>query len=131
MLTDPAVLRTTLPGCKEFNDAGDGRYDVNMVVGIGPVKGTYTGKVRLADAVPPDSYTLEVDARGAAGFMSGKGHFTLAPVEGDPAQTLVRYTGDAHVGGPVAGVGQRLVKAGAGLIIGQFFRAMDKRAAGE
>ena len=131
MLTDPDILRTALPGCQKFESTGDGNYAITMLVGIGPVKGTYTGKVRLADANPLDSYTLEVEARGTAGFMSGKGRFTLAPSEDDPSQTEVHYTGDAQVGGPVAGVGQRLVKAGAGLIIGQFFRSMDKKVAGE
>ena len=130
MLIDPDVLRQTLPGCKSFEPTGDGNYDVTLSVGIGAVKGTYTGRVRLADAKPPDSYTLEVDARGAAGFIKGKGHFALSPEEGQPGHTRVRYTGDAQVGGPVAGVGQRLLKAGAGLVINQFFKAMDKKVAG-
>jgi carbon monoxide dehydrogenase subunit G len=129
VLTDPDTLRTTLPGCQKFEPLGDGSYDVSLTIGIAAVKGTYTGKVRLADAQPPDAYTLEVEARGSAGFVKGQGHFTLSPVAGDPAQTRVEYTGDAHVGGPVAGVGQRLVKAGAQLIAGQFFKALDKKVA--
>jgi carbon monoxide dehydrogenase subunit G len=102
---------------------------VTLTIGIAAVKGTYTGKVRLADAQPPDTYTLEVEARGSAGFVKGKGHFTLTPVDGNPPQTRVEYTGDAHVGGPVAGVGQRLVKAGAQLVAGQFFKALEKKVA--
>ena len=85
--------------------------------------------MRLADAQPPDSYTLEVEARGSAGFVKGKGHFTLTPVDGNPAQTRVDYTGDAQVGGPVAGVGQRLIKAGAQMVAGQFFKALEKKVA--
>jgi hypothetical protein len=30
------------------------------------------------------------------------------------------------VGGKIAGVGQRLLHAGANLVIGQFFKALDK-----
>lgn len=120
------MLRQTLPGCKLFEPLGDNTYNVSMAIGIGAVKGTYNGKVRLADAVPLDSYTLEVEARGAAGFMEGKGHFILQAADGEPNQTRVDYTGDAHVGGPVAGVGQRLLRAGANLIINQFFKSLEK-----
>src|SRR4051794_28335713 len=91
VLTDPATLRETLPGCQRFEPREDGSYDVTMNIGIAAVKGTYTGKVRLADAVPPDSYTLEVEARGSAGFVKGTGHFVLAPVDGQPDQTRVEY----------------------------------------
>src|SRR4051812_43076270 len=124
VLTDPDTLRATLPGCQKFEPLGDGSCEIVLTIGIAAVKGTYTGKVRLADAQAPDAYTLNVEARGSAGWVRGSGHFTLHPLEGQPEQTRVDYTGDAQVGGPVAGVGQRLVKAGAQMIAGQFFKAL-------
>jgi carbon monoxide dehydrogenase subunit G len=63
---------------------------------------------------------------GAAGFVDGRGDFHLAPTGADNAQTLLTYTGDAQVGGKIAGVGQRLIKAGAQMIAGQFFKALEK-----
>ena len=126
VLTDPAVLRRALPGCQKFEPRPDGSYEVTMTIGIAAIKGTYTGTVHLLDEVPPDSYTLKVAAKGAVGFVDGQGDFTLAPAGPAEAQTLVRYTGTAQVGGKIAGVGQRLLQAGAQMIAGQFFKALDK-----
>ncbi|HET7076624.1 MAG TPA: carbon monoxide dehydrogenase subunit G [Chloroflexia bacterium] len=126
VLTDPETLRRTLPGCQKFELQPDGSYSVTLSIGIAAIKGTYTGSVRLENEQPPDSYTLKVGAKGAAGFVDGRGDFHLAPGGVDNGQTVLTYTGDAQVGGKIAGVGQRLIKAGAQLIAGQFFKALEK-----
>ena len=126
VLTDPETLRRTLPGCQKFELQPDGSYNVTMSIGIAAIKGTYTGHVRLENERPPDFYTLKVGAKGAAGFVDGRGDFILAPTGAENAQTLLTYTGDAQVGGKIAGVGQRLIKAGAQMIAGQFFKALEK-----
>ena len=57
--------------------------------------------------MPPESYTLTVDGRGAPGFAKGTGHVQLID-QGDDA-TLMKYEGDMQVGGKLAGVGQRML----------------------
>ncbi|HUS16814.1 MAG TPA: carbon monoxide dehydrogenase subunit G [Chloroflexia bacterium] len=124
VLTDPETLRRSLPGCQQFDLQPDGAYRVTMSIGIAAIKGTYTGTVHMLDEQPPDRYALKVGAKGAAGFVDGRGNFTLVPLA--PDQTRVSYTGQAQVGGKIAGVGQRLLQAGAQMIAGQFFKALDK-----
>ena len=124
MLTDPDTLKRTLPDCQKFDKQDDGSYSVTMNIGIAAIKGTYSGKVQMLNEKPPESYTLKMSARGGVGFVDGEGHFILAP-EGSNA-TLLRYTGKANVGGKIAGVGQRVLHAGANMVIGQFFKALDK-----
>jgi carbon monoxide dehydrogenase subunit G len=126
VLTDPESLRRNLPGCQKFEPQGDGAFDVVLSIGIASIKGTYTGTVHLLNEKPPDSYTLAMSARGGVGFVEGEGHFNLSPADGNAEKTLLNYTGTAQVGGKIAGVGQRLLNAGANLVIGQFFRAMEK-----
>jgi carbon monoxide dehydrogenase subunit G len=128
-MTDPEVLRRTLPGCQKFERRPDGSYDIAMSVGIASIRGTFTGSVHLLDERPPDSYTLKLSAQGAVGFVNGYGDFVLKPAGEDGDGTVVSYTGEAQVGGKIAGVGQRLLQSGANLIIGQFFKAMDREVA--
>ena len=125
VLTDPGALQRTLPGCQRFETRSDGGHDLTMSIGIAAIKGTYTGTVHMLNEQPPTSYTLKLSAKGGVGFVSGHGDFTLAPGE-QAEKTLLTYKGEAQVGGKIAGVGQRLLHAGANLIIGQFFRAMEK-----
>ena len=126
VLTDPETLRRTLPGCQRFEAQEDGSFNITMSIGIAAIKGTYTGTVRLLNEMPPDSYSLKVAAKGGVGFIDGQGDFVLSPAEDNPDHTKLSYTGQAQVGGKIAGVGQRLLHGGANLVIGQFFRALDK-----
>lgn len=126
VLTDPETLRRTLPGCQKFEAEGDGKYAITLSIGIAAVKGVYSGTVQLMNESPPDSYTLKMSARGGVGFVDGQGDFQLITHEKDTRKTFLTYKGEAHVGGKVAGLGQRLVQAGANLVIGQFFRALEK-----
>jgi uncharacterized protein len=126
VLTDPETLRRTLPGCQKFDLQPDGSYQVTLSIGVAAIKGVYTGFVRMMDERPPESYTLKVSAKGGVGFVDGQGNFTLAPNGDNNQQTLLNYTGRAQVGGKIAGVGQRLIQAGANLVIGQFFKALEK-----
>ncbi|HEX8230772.1 MAG TPA: carbon monoxide dehydrogenase subunit G [Chloroflexia bacterium] len=129
VLTDPETLRRTLPGCQRFDAQEDGSYNITMSIGIAAIKGTYTGTVRLLNEKPPDSYSLKVSAKGGVGFIDGQGDFVLTPAEDNSEHTKLSYTGQAQVGGKIAGVGQRLLQGGANLVIGQFFRALDKEVA--
>lgn len=129
VLTDPETLRRTLPGCQRFESQEDGSYNITMSIGIAAIKGTYTGTVRLLNEKPPDSYSLKVSAKGGVGFIDGQGDFVLTQAEDNGDHTKLSYTGQAQVGGKIAGVGQRLLQGGANLVIGQFFRALDKEVA--
>ena len=115
-LLDPQVLAAVLPGCKKLELVGDSEYEGTLRIQVGPVQGTFMAKVRLDDIQQPDSYTMNVDGRGAPGFLEATGHLTLAA---DGEKTLVTYSGEARVGGRLASVGQRLVETAAKAIIKQ------------
>ena len=107
MVRDPEVLATALPGTQSLEQVGENEYAGKMHVRIGPVSGVFAGKIVVSDEVPPESYTLAVDGRGAPGFANGTGHVQL--FERDDGKTLMQYEGDMQVGGRLASVGQRLI----------------------
>jgi hypothetical protein len=98
-----------------------------MEVGIGPIKGTFHGKISMKEKTPPRSYRLIIEGSGAAGFVRGEGALTLQDEAGD--QTAVHVSGDGEVGGVMAGVGQRLFEGVAKQLMGQFFQCMRSRLA--
>lgn len=124
LLLDPDALRAALPSCKEFRQTGDDAYEAVMSVGVGAIKGTYNAKINVRDKEPPTSYRLVVEGTGRPGFLKGDGLITL---DDQGENTSVTYQGQALVGGMIAGVGQRLISASAQLIIGQFFKAMERQ----
>jgi carbon monoxide dehydrogenase subunit G len=124
MLSDPEGLRHCLPGCEKFDEIAPGRYETVLKAGVAGIKGTFTGRVTLSDAKPPQSYTLTVEGTFSGGFVKGVGNISLAP-DGDGSKTKVTYVGDGQVGGPLASVGQRLMDPAARMVVNQFFRCMD------
>jgi len=121
LLQDPEVLGHCLPGCDHLEKIGDDEYAMKMKMVISSIEGLFSGKVRVADPSPPDTFRLVVEGSGKAGFLKGEGLLTL--VAADTA-TEVRYTGDVQVGGTIARVGQRLLDATAKLVIRKFFQRL-------
>jgi carbon monoxide dehydrogenase subunit G len=127
LLTDPQSLQHCTPGCKQLNEIATDEFEATMEVGIGPIKGTFHGKISMKEKAPPRSYRLIVEGSGAAGFVRGEGALTLQDEAGN--QTAVLVCGDGQVGGVMAGVGQRLFEGVAKQLMGQFFQCMQRQLA--
>ena len=126
-LTDPAVLARTIPGCLSLERAGEDRYAISVSAGVGAVRGTYAGEVRLSDLKPHASYVMHASGSGGPGSVRATVSINLHP-EGD--STTLTYSADAVVGGAVAGVGQRMITGVAKRMAGQFFAAVDAELTG-
>lgn len=110
-LMDPAVLQRATPGCQSLVEKAPHQYSAVLKAGVGPVKGTFHGDITIADIVPEKSYTLTSRAKSNVGFVEGIGRVELEG-NGD-GTTIVRFSGEAKVGGMLASVGGRLVEAAA------------------
>jgi carbon monoxide dehydrogenase subunit G len=117
LVRDPEVLATALPGTQSLEQISENEYAGKMHVRIGPVSGDFDGKIVVSDEVPPESYTLAVNGRGAPGHAHGTGYVQL--FEHDDSKTLMQYQGDMQVGGRLANVGQRLIDSASKSMIHQ------------
>ncbi|GAA2055600.1 hypothetical protein GCM10009839_75380 [Catenulispora yoronensis] len=122
-LTDPVALAAAIPGCERLELVAPDVYDMVVTVGVGSIKGTYKGRVELADRVAPHSFTLRASGAGAPGTVSAECRMLL--VDEAAGRTRVEYDADAVVGGVVGGVGQRMLGGVARKLAGQFFTGMD------
>jgi hypothetical protein len=120
---DPERLRQAIPGCERLDALGDDEFKATMKVGVAAVKGTFEGKVRLADKKPPESYRLAVEGSGGPGFVRGETLISLSDIEGG---TRVSYSADVQVGGLIAGVGQRMLGGVSKMMAEQFFSRMSQ-----
>lgn len=125
-LLDPEVLAKTLPGTEKLERTGENEYRGTLTVKVGPVQGSFEGGVKLFDLDPPHGYRMEIEGRGAPGFLKGTGKLELEP---RGAQTNLRYEIDAQVGGRVAAVGQRLIESSAKVITRQGLEGLERQLA--
>ena len=122
-LMDPDLLHRTIPGCVSLEEVEPDVFAAEFHLGVAAVKGSYKGRVEIVDKEAPAAYALKIAASGTPGFVEALVHFEL---HGEAAETLLRYSGDAQVGGPIASVGQRVVGGVAKLVISQFFAALTR-----
>jgi uncharacterized protein len=122
-LLDPNVLGSIMPGGKGFEQTAENQYSGVLEVKVGPVQGTFQGQIQLSDIIAPEHYQIQVDGKGATGFVKGNGKLHL---EARDQQTFMEYSGTAQVGGRIASVGQRLVDSAARSIIRQSLDALNE-----
>ena len=126
MLVDPEVLRRCVPGVESLEANPDGSYKMSLKAGVGAIKGSYAGTIRLDEMREPEHYKMLVDGKGSTGFVKGAGTLDLAE-QGE--ETLVSYAGEVSVGGTIASVGQRMIQSSAKMMAAQFFAALEAEAA--
>ncbi len=106
LVRDPDVLMQCLPGIQTVKKISDSEFLGEVVLRIGPFSGTFAGRVKVSDEIPPQRCTLTVEGTGSLGFLKGVGTVDLSETDGN--RTLMDYRGEIQIGGKVASVGQRL-----------------------
>jgi carbon monoxide dehydrogenase subunit G len=121
-------LEKALPGCEKLEEIGFKEYDATLKVGVASIKGTYNGKIRLTNIEELKHYSLVVEGAGAQGHLNGEAVFDIeSGGEWDKFRTIVKYKGVANVGGTLAGIGARMLSPVAKLMIGNFFKSIEKQ----
>jgi carbon monoxide dehydrogenase subunit G len=120
---DPKLLKQAIPGCDKLEAIGPDEYKATMKIGVGGVKGTFEGKVRLSEMKEPDSYRMAVEGSGGPGFIRGETVITLTDAS---AGTRVSYAADVQVGGLIASVGQRMLGGVSKMMADKFFTRMGE-----
>ena len=123
-LNDMDVLARVVPGCERLDQTGDNEFEGTVKIGIQSIKGTYNGRIRLEDVQPPHHYKLVANGKSANGVVDGSGTVDL---EEQGEKTLLKYGGDAQIGGVLASVGQRLVEGAARQLINQSLKALAEQ----
>jgi len=128
LLTNREVLMRAMPGLKSLEPKSETYYNAELEIGVAGIKGRYKGYLELQDVRPGEGYKMVLHGEGPMGFMDSTVLVSLEPASGGEDGTELTYSGDAKVGGTVAGVGQRMLSGVAKLIIGQFFNGLQKEA---
>ena len=126
-LTDIEVLKQAIPGVESIDEIGPNEYSAKMNVGIGIVRGRFSGRVKLSDLDEPTSYRMAVTGDGPGGWIKGSGVLSLEGEE-SPDVTKVSVEGDTQVGGLLARVGQRMIGNASNTLMKQFFAGIEKAA---
>ena len=123
-ILDPETLAEILPNCKSLDPIGDHKFDANIEIKIGPIKGQFKSKLSLFDLDPPNGYKFDVNGDGSKGQMRGAGEILLTTQDG---RTEFIFIATGSVSGIIARVGQRLIEATGKKLMDQGFENFKKR----
>ena len=124
LLLDPDVLASALPGVERFDEVEPDTYESTMRVGIASVRGTYTGRIEVLEQSPPESYRLRIDGAGKPGGARADARVELTEAGNG---TTMHYRAEVKARGTIARLGGRLLGGVARLLIGQFFKAIERQ----
>ena len=124
LLLDPDVLASALPGVERFDEVEPDTYESTMRVGIASVRGTYTGRIEVLEQSPPESYRLRIDGAGKPGGARADARVELVE---NGSGTTMHYRAEVKARGTIARLGGRLLGGVARLLIGQFFKAIERQ----
>jgi carbon monoxide dehydrogenase subunit G len=123
-LNDPDKLVQAIPGAQNVEKSDDENLTANVRIKIGPISAKFSGKIKLSDINPPNSYTLTGEGSGgAAGFAKGVAKVAL---DDHNDGTVLKYSVEANVGGKLAQIGQRLIDTAANKLADEFFGKFNK-----
>ncbi|WP_245671204.1 CoxG family protein [Pseudobacillus wudalianchiensis] len=122
-LQNKEALRRSLPGCQSFEEVEDNVFNAELGINIGPVKGAFTGVVRQVDINEPESYRLLLEGKGKPGEIDADAQMSLEETD---EGTILTCRADVKVTGVLAAVGQRVMGGVAKVILGQFFKDIQK-----
>ncbi|MYD35919.1 MAG: carbon monoxide dehydrogenase subunit G [Dehalococcoidia bacterium] len=125
LLHDPDALQRMVPGCQSLDAETPQKFSATLAVGVGPIRGRFSGSVEIEDVAVPESYKMTLNGQGPTGFVSGEGMINLTE---DGESTLVEVEADAQVGGTLAQIGSRMIQTAVRMLMGQFFDALSREA---
>ena len=120
---DEKILAATIPGVESFTRSGESDFDVVLTMGVAAIKGTYKGTVGFSEEVEDTSFVLSAKGAGGPGTIGADISVALAP--GADGGSDIIWEADAVLGGPIGGVGQRMLGGVAKRIAKKFFADID------
>ena len=112
------VLQRCIEGCEQLTEVQPGEYEAQLRLGLGAIKGRFTGRAHVTAEQPPESFTLTVEGKGPGGHVRGEAHLQFSARDAD---TDISCDATGEAGGALASVGSRLIHAAASRMMAKFF----------
>jgi len=126
-VNDPRQIGQCLPDVEEVTVVDPTHFDAIVRVGVGPVRGRF--KMKFAMTADEASRRMAMTIAGG-GFGSAVDMTAAADIVADGDATILNWTGEAVMRGPVAAVGGRVLNAQAQKLIAQTFANVREKLSG-
>ena len=123
-LLDPVVLAKITPGVSQLETIEEDNYKSISDIKIGPVKGSFKGKLKVIDKHEPESFAIEMEQLSKIGNAHGTIAMTLSDT--DSEHTELSFDGKVRLSGVIARTGQRVLSGVANTITKEVFASLEQ-----
>ena len=74
MLDTPEMIEKLIPHLHTMREVADGQYEATMKIGIGPVRGEFTGEITVLEKSRPQTYKLGLKGTEPRDGCRGRAH---------------------------------------------------------
>jgi uncharacterized protein len=124
MLMDTDILARIVPAVSRLERIGENEFKAIAEVKLGPVSGSFSGSLNLANIKENEGYTLHVKQNSKIGNADAEVSIALKDLGNN--QTEIAFDGDAKLSGLLARTGQRVLSGVASTLTKQFFSNFDE-----
>lgn len=124
MLMDADTLARITPGVSELEETGPDTYKAIANVKMGPVSGSFSGQLEVAEKQEPESFVLKIQQNSKIGNVAADVKIDLE--ETGAETTTLSFDGKARLSGLLARTGQRVLSGVANTLSKQFFKALEE-----
>lgn len=124
LLLEPDVLARITPGISRLEKIGEDQYKAIAEVKMGPVQGTFTGQLEVAEKQPHESFLLKISQKSKIGDVSADVAIRLKEV--DNHEIELTFDGKAKLTGVLARTGQRVLSGVANTLSKLFFKGLEE-----
>lgn len=126
-VNDPRQIGQCLPDVEEVTVVDPTHFDAVVRVGVGPVRGRFKMKFGMRADETARRMTMTI---AGGGFGSAVDMIAAADIVADGDATILNWSGEAIMRGPVAAVGGRVLDAQAQKLIAHTFANVREKLSG-
>jgi carbon monoxide dehydrogenase subunit G len=126
VVIDPTDLAACVPGVKEVRQVDPQTFEGAIRASVGPIDGDFSFRAVLVDVVEPERLTVRVEGTDSM-TKSRVLADVLAELTSTETGTTLRYSATITTKGRLAIIGDMVLRATAGMLIGQVTRCLRAR----
>lgn len=123
-ILDRAILEEVTPGVSKLEELQPNLYDAISEIKLGPVKGSFKGKLEVHDVHDTESFILTLAQNSSVGSAQADIEVFLKS-HGD--KTEITYNGKANLTGVLGRLGQRVLGGVVNSLAKQFFSDFERK----
>src|SRR5581483_2172447 len=127
VLNDPSSMAKTMPGVESFDVHDDRRWTANVKIPLGLGGMKMKVDMEKTEEREPEFAKMAIKGQGVGAMLNMETSFTLSEAG---AGTLMRWSAEVKLAGPVASMGQRVLQPIVNQQVGHVLGALDEQVQG-